>query len=744
MTDPLDPLKLLQHGRDAIARLDFARAVEILFKVEASPERDILLAHAYRNTARPRDAIRLLDPLVETHVDAASHRGILALLTESHELAKRYFEKAMALGGTVDATHGLAFIEEARTRGTSERSEVYRLLEAGLARYPDHHILVQTLGIALLNDGRLREAREHFEKVIAFRAKAPWAGTRFEVEAHGNLACALVKNGEIDAALKAVEKAMSVCPRWLRQGMAMAMEHDPDLAPLHDHPHFLASMRFRGGASYEERIAEVNAALAAEDEAPAPLPEAATLAAAIQSEDPDRMNSACHTIFELVAARDEIWADHGWCDPAVRARAEEVIAQTLQTTEWLEHHVIATSSPEGMKLAALLLGSYDPKLQPRGARLALSLLEHFVLGDGSAAAVHPLVARLASSDDYGDTIALPEARPALLAVAAETTVPDPVRRDAIEAIVHQEDATDAKALAALVHDPAIATAVIPAVHSLDKTQLDPVPLLDSPVTRQRVARSYAETLAPEHTSTLLDIAKDAGLSEYGAVLRDLLPYVDERFVDLVLEHCQTPHFTHWGLGWMRGQQLSDAQLAKLLSLTFEPKRAVLWVAGVVRGQARIFTGIEASTVAMLPAVDRAPTEGAAQLVGYLGLKERAPWLRDHLGGADKRTTAGIVAALAIVGDDQDLSVLKRLGDEVSWLKSDAWLGRMLLGEDLALLDETVVKTPHGAWVLERLLEKHGPQAPFRRAVDQARERGLHGENLVEFQRVIARVRSALG
>lgn len=741
MADPLNPAKLLPLAREALDRLDFSGAVEILIKTPSSPERDILLARAHRQTAGTREAKRLVDPLVNTHADAAAERGLLAMFMESAEAAQTYFERALELGGTLDAINGLAVIEEAQTKGTDERARVYALLDEGLARYPDHHMLVQTLGIALLNDGRVAEAREAFAKVISLRAEAPWAGTRFEVEAHGNMACALVAAGELEAALEAVERTMEVCPQWFHQGMAMSMAQDPDLAPLHEYPEFIASMNYRRGGTRAERIAEAKAMLAARDAEPEPLPDPDELDAAVRSGEADRVDAACEIIHALVEAREAIWEDHGWCEERVRRCAEAVIERSLGEVDWLDRHLLEDPSSVGMELAALLLGSHDVKLKPVGASLALTLFERFVPDEVHALA--PLVETLSDPYDPDEPIELPDARPFLLAIARHEDASADLRCQAIEALVLLGDARDAAELAPLVDDDAIASAVIEAVHTLDASKLDPTRLLCSPATRRGAAHHYAAELTPDHTDTLLEIVAEATVAhERRYLLEALLPHVDERFVDTVIDYCSEPHVAWRCLGWMRGQSLSDAQLERLMATRFEEKRAPLWLAGVARGQGRRLR-FDSERVSMLAPLDVMPDEGSAQLVGYLGLQDRVPWLRDSLGTADRRTTAGIVVALGIVGDETDIPLLRHIGDQLSFLKANACLGRVLLGDDPQLLGDIVVKTPDTAWALERLVERDGPSELLAGVAARANERGLRDEDLAEFQRVITRVRATL-
>ena len=744
MADPFDPAKLLPLAKEALDRLDFSGAVEILIKVPSSPERDILLARAHRQTARPHDAKRLVDPLVNTHADAAAERGLLAMHTESHEAARAYFEGALGLGGTLDAINGLAVIEEAQTKGTNARALVYALLDRGLARYPEHHMLVQTLGIALLNDGRIAEAREAFAKVITLRAEPPWAGTRFEVEAHGNMACALVAAGELEAALESVERTMEVCPQWFRQGMAMAMKQDPDLAPIHESPEFIASMNYQRGGTRAERIAEAKATLAAREAGPEPLPDPDELDAAVRSGEPDRVDAACEIIHALVEAREALWEDHGWCDERIRRCAEAVIERSLRAVDWLDQHLLDDPSSSAMALAALLLGSYDADLQPVGASLALTLFERFVADDVDA--LGPLVETLSFPNDRGDPAELPDVRPFLLAIACREDASAYLRCQAIEALVLQRDPRYAAELAPLVSDDAVAPAVIAAVHSLDASKLDPTTLLSSPATRRAAGLHYAAELAPDHTDTLLEIfAETTSEVEYerSDLLRALLPHVDERFVDAVIDYSCEPDAAWWCLGWMREQRLSDAQLERLMATRFDAKRAPHWLAGVARGQARRLR-FDSERVAMLAPLDAMPDEGSAQLVGYLGLEDRVPWLRERLGTADRRATAGIVVALGIVGDETDIPLLRHVGEQISFLQANACLGRVLLGDDPRLLDDVVVNTPDCAWALERLIERDGPSRLLAGVAARASERGLHNEDLAEFQRVMARVRAALG
>lgn len=737
--DPLDRDALVRLARAALARLDFEGAIEALFKVEHDPETRILLARAYRNTARVQQARKLLEPLTH-HPDAATELGILELAMGKPDRAHALFTKALEhtdFEWHAEAIHGLAYIAEGRTRG-ADRSEVYALLKRGLERHPDHHVLLQTLGITHLNDGHIEEALEIFAKVIAIRADAPWAGTRFEVEAHGNFACALVAADRIDEALAAVERTMEVCPRWFRQGMAMAMESDPDLAAIHDHPKFIASMLYRRGGTYEERIAQAEAMIAAQNEEPPALPDLDALETEARSKVGSRVEEACRTIHELVSAREEIWEDHGWCEERIRTHAEAVIERLLRDVTWLRDAALADPSSACIDLTALMLVSYDAKLSALGRPLALELLQRWLPTD--PVAVTELLDALTWErwEEEGMRAMLPECAPALVA-AARSDAPTFVRTSALQALAAQGSAEHAPQIADLVDDDEIAAVVVRTVHALDPAPLDPEPLLHRASTRVAVAEIYAEQLYDpcfQELSVVLDELQD---HRRNSLLRALMRVGDVRLVPAVLEQCTREFETYPCMAWLRTQPLTDAQLNALMAKRFEAKRAAYWLADVARAQGRFVT---ISDIACLPPLDEAPDEGTASLVGYANVRDRLDWIRGHVAQADRSTLRGIVIALSRIGEASDCELLERLGARVEWLRTPTALARMLLGEDLSLAESVLPRDPFAVWALERLVDRHGPAPELLAAVDRAQERGLHNEDLAEFRRVIERLRKA--
>ncbi len=736
-TDPLDQDHLLQLGRQALDRLDFSGAVEILFKAKATPARDVLLARAYRNTARPRDVEKLLVPLVESNPDAATELGMLRLILGGHDEARTLFERALSLSDDfqyhLDAVHGLAYLDEIHS---DDRAIVYTRLRDALKRYPDNTILLQTLGIAHLNDGAIDEARALFEKVIELRSKAPFAGTRFQVEAHGNLACALVKAADHDAALDQVEMAMQCCPRWLRQGMAMSMERDPDLEPLHSRVEFQASLRMRDDTSRQERIARIEAERAT---VPARLPDPASLHVELTSGDPTRVAAACEIAQGLLSDREEIWEDHGWCDPGVRTCAEEVIKTSLQDATWLERAALADGSRPTIELIALLTGSHDQSLRALGGPIALKVLEHWLPQTGGYT-VMPILEILAFDADptFNEPIHLPAVRPLLVAAACNADTDTNVRNTALEALALLGKAEDAAALVPLVDVEEVATQAVQTIHALDASQLDPARLLTIPTTRYQTAVTYAETLGIEHLDTLIDVvAEQDEWWQREQLLRQLFGFADQRLIPQVFKQFEAPHAEHWCLAWMRTQQLSQEQLTQLMAYPLTEKRAAHWLADVARNQkGRLsFNG----EVHRLPNPDTPPDEGTAKLVAYLGLRDRLPWIRANIAAAGRRTVAGIVVALGALGDDSDLAVLEQVGGQVSWLQRDALVARAMITDDLDLLNTLEPRSLFALWALERLADEHGMQPAIRGAVQRANERGLHNADLNEFRRVVARL-----
>ena len=735
--DPLDQDHLLQLGRQALARLDFSGAVEILFKAKATPARDVLLARAYRNTARPRDVEKLLAPLVESDPDAATELGMLRLILRGHDEARVLFERALSLSDDfqfhLDAVHGLAYLDEVHSE---DRTVVYTRLHDALKRYPDNTVLLQTLGIAHLNDGDLDKARALFEKVIELRSVAPFAGTRFQVEAHGNLACALVKAGQLEDALDQVELAMLCCPRWLRQGMAMGMERDPDLAPLQSRIEFQASLRMRDDTTREDRIARIKAERAA---APPPLPDPAQLHVELTSGEPARVDAACEVAQKLLSDREEIWEDHGWCDPQIRKCAETVIKTSFQDASWLEKSAVAEASYPMVELVALLMGSHDASLRDVGGPIALRVLETWLPQDGGYA-VMPILEILAFDGDptFHEPIDLPAVRPLLVGAALDSNAHATVRNTALEALALLGKAEDAAPLVPLVEIDVVAKQAVETIHALHASLLDPTRLLLLPATRYQTALTYAETLGLDHLDALMKVVTEQDeWWQREQLLRKLFGFADERLLPLVFEQLQAPHAEYWCLAWIRTQQLNAEQLAQLMAYPLREKRAPYWLADVARNQrGRLaFQG----DVHRLPDTDTPPDEATAKLVGYLGLRDRIDWIRNNIAAAGRRTVAGIVVALSTLGDKRDLAFLEEIGERVSWLQRDTLVGRALITGDLELLHTMEPRSLFTLWGLERLADEHGMQPPIRAAIQRANERGHHNEDLNEFRRVVARL-----
>lgn len=715
----LDNQGLFAMAAAAVAALEFQRAADILIKLPASARRDAMLARCYRNTARPRDALELTEPHWQTDAAAASERGLTAMYAGGADPVE-CFERAEELGGTLDSIHGLAVIAEGQTRGGGDRERVYDLLRRGLERHPGEAMLLQTLGVARLNDGDAAGALERFEQVAALRSKPPWAGTRFEVEAHGNIACARVALGEHDAAIASVERAMQVCPRWLRQGMRTAMEADDDLAPLRDDPRFAAAIGRRPAAA-----------------TPVKLPDVEAVYADTRSGQPARIDAACEAIRGLLDAREWTWEDHGDCEPTVRRRAEEVIERCLADTGWLADAIAGELGPGALGLVELMLGSHDPDLARTGAGLALATLERW-LPEGRFE-LRDLLDVLEGFSDRD--VWLRDSAPLLVAAANDAAIPTSLRRAALSALAVQGRREHAAAIAGLARDPRVAAAAVPAVRALDPAVIDPAALIasDDPEIRRAAALSYAAELAPAHTGALLEVWRDAG--DRRELCDAVLPAVDERFVGAVIAECANPDTAYPCWRWLRGRRLSDDQLASLAGHAGAAPRGIRWLADVARAQGREVRVAE-ERIAGFPAVGDDPTEDTALAVGYLHIEGRADWLRRHLAGADRRTTAGTVVALGIVGSAEDLPALAQLGESIAWLKSDAWMARLLLGDDPALLDDVTPRSLFAAWALERLLGRWEPdrRGSLREAAGRANERGLHGEDLAEFRSTLERLR----
>ena len=114
---------------------------------------------------------------------------------------------------------------------SNDLSGAKREYQAALELDPNSFDAHYFLGHVYLTQGEFKEARKSFEEAVK---RNPRSG-----EAQYNLACALARDNQVDAALQALKKAISIN----QDKFSSFAEKDPDFAALKTNPSFVSLLK---------------------------------------------------------------------------------------------------------------------------------------------------------------------------------------------------------------------------------------------------------------------------------------------------------------------------------------------------------------------------------------------------------------------------------------------------------------------------------------------------------------------
>lgn len=725
------------HGlvASAFENLDYDTAVAGLLKMPVSAERDVRLARAYRCLGRQDLTRKYAEPHHETRSDAAFEYGMARLAYHPVE-AWEHFERSIALDPNVDAYNGLAFLEELRTRG-GERDKLYAIFDKGFGLDPANPRLLQTFGVALLNDGKLNEALETFLRVAAHWTKNDsHKGKEPHFDALCNLACVLAKLGEVDEAIDQLGAALDSpqLPHYRR----IRIRGDADLSALHGHPRFV------------ELVGESPALMSARPPAPSagisyPVTTDKVLAYS-RSDVWGEVEAACFVLADTVderwAARDERYS--GMSTGHDFEGSGKLIVACLSKSDWLERHLQATTLPvQGLALLTKLLSWYGyGEWEEPLAEFQLDIARHLLPGVLARWAQEPitqdvietLIVRDRSEEGAAKTPVLSPAVSKALAECLSNDLPAKSRQAVLMALRDQATPEQASAVTDLLKSENVDDVCAGLLASISASREDvdwmhwfqrPEPLI-----RQLIAKEFVTELGDARAFAFWDGCETAAQDE---LVRPFLGALGPSVAPRAIEYCRTGRWLRQTLLWLQAQTLRDEDICLFARLrpgampgnAPERTRHDMSVGVLCSHNKQLQCSAEQ---AGLPDVMRPPSVFTASVAGYLGVRERIQWLRDFLPAANRPTTTAIVRSIGMIGDATDLRLLRALGEADPGILQDAWVARMLLGDTLDLLEAVEFRYPWRMWALERLFEAHWPKerARLSAALNASYARGLGG------------------
>jgi putative PEP-CTERM system TPR-repeat lipoprotein len=181
------------------------RAIEELNKglrlAGDNPQAELMLADLYAKAGNNAVAMRTCDDILRRHpgfAPAYFEQGrILEKSGNKKDAVKKYRDALAVSANYVASLNNLAYLY---ADGYGSKSESVRLAETALALQPDNAGVMDTLGYALLKNGRLQEARKILEKAATLLPDNP------TVKFH--LALAYKESGDRGAAVAMLQKAL--------------------------------------------------------------------------------------------------------------------------------------------------------------------------------------------------------------------------------------------------------------------------------------------------------------------------------------------------------------------------------------------------------------------------------------------------------------------------------------------------------------------------------------------------------
>lgn len=720
----------------AFERLDYDTVVAALLKMPGSAERDVRLACAYRHLDRQDLSRKYAEPHHRLRSDAAFEYGMARLAYHPVE-AWEHFERSIELEPNVDAFGGMAFLEEFHTRG-AKREKLYDIFDKGFALDANHPGLLQTFGIAQMNDGNLDEALQAFRRVAAHWTKDEvHKGSDPYFDALCNLACVLTKLGKSSEALDHLETALDspTLPHFRR----IRIRGDADLAPLRANERFLKVVG-------ESPLQHVPVAAPTPPTTPIKYPiTTEKVLARSRSEVFGEVESACFALADTINDRWDAFDDryNGMSTGHDFEGSKKLIVACLSKADWLEHHLQTATLPvQGLALLTQLVNwyNYDEFEEPL-SELQLNIARRLVPDALARWAHEPITqemieALITSDESEENTEKVPVLSPAVskaLADCLTRDLPARSRRAVLVALRSQATTEQASALTDLlnaVNIDDVCEGLLASI-SASRKDVDWMHWFERPETaiRQLIAKEFVAELGDARIFAFWDECETAIKDD---LIRPFLAGLGLSFAPRAIEYCRTGQWLRQTLLWLQAQTLSDEHIrlfarvrpAAMPGNAPERTRSSMSVSVLCSHNKQLRSSAEQ---AGLPDVTRPPSVFTASIVGYLGVRQRIQWLRDFLPAANRLTTTAIVRSIGMVGDESDHEMLQALGEADPGTLQDAWVARMLLGESLDLLEAVEFRYPWRMWALERLFDVHWPQAQKRltAALAASYHRGLN-------------------
>jgi putative PEP-CTERM system TPR-repeat lipoprotein len=167
-----------------------------------NPQAELMLAELYFKAGNNAVAMRSCDDLLRRHPAFApayfAQGRILEMMGMKKDAVKKYLD---ALAVSADYVAPLNNLANLYADGYGSKTEAVRLAETALALQPDNAGVMDTLGYALLKNGRLQEARKVLEKAANLLPDNP------TVKFH--LVLAYKESGDRGAAFAMLQKALN-------------------------------------------------------------------------------------------------------------------------------------------------------------------------------------------------------------------------------------------------------------------------------------------------------------------------------------------------------------------------------------------------------------------------------------------------------------------------------------------------------------------------------------------------------
>jgi tetratricopeptide (TPR) repeat protein len=214
---------------------------------------------SWRQVSTWRDTLSLWERAAAVAGESfRTHHGLAGALRRRGRLEEAEAQYTRALRLRPDSARANIGMAETLA-GRRRYHDAIAYYEIGLAIAPDNRRTQINFGHTLLNAGRVREARAQLERVWEAQSSGQASLTRpFRFSLHTGLAAALEREGELDGAIRHLQRALEVRPNAvdanLRLGVLAGLKGRNELALLH-----LERARDRGGASPEldAAIAEI-------------------------------------------------------------------------------------------------------------------------------------------------------------------------------------------------------------------------------------------------------------------------------------------------------------------------------------------------------------------------------------------------------------------------------------------------------------------------------------------------------